>query len=43
MLEDVNRYTLHPPVDRVFALGDGASAFAHLEAAEQFGKVVLAA
>jgi NADPH:quinone reductase-like Zn-dependent oxidoreductase len=43
MLDDVNQYQLRPPVDRVFALDDGASAFAHLEGGEQFGKVVLAA
>ena len=43
MLEDVNTYQLRPPVDRVFPLQDGAQAFAHLEAGEQFGKVVLSA
>jgi zinc-binding alcohol dehydrogenase/oxidoreductase len=43
MLDDVTQYRLQPPVDRVFALQDGAAAFAHLEAGEQFGKVVLAA
>jgi zinc-binding alcohol dehydrogenase/oxidoreductase len=43
MLDDVNRYQLHPPVDRVFPLADGAAAFAHLEAGEQFGKVVVSA
>jgi zinc-binding alcohol dehydrogenase/oxidoreductase len=42
MLDDVNVHQLHPPVDRVFALEQGAAAFAHLEAGEQFGKVVLA-
>jgi zinc-binding alcohol dehydrogenase/oxidoreductase len=42
MLDDVNAYQLHPPVDQVFALADGAQAFAHLEAGAQFGKVVLA-
>jgi NADPH:quinone reductase-like Zn-dependent oxidoreductase len=42
MLDDVNRHQLRPPVDRVFALEDGAAAFAHLEAGDQFGKVVLA-
>jgi NADPH:quinone reductase-like Zn-dependent oxidoreductase len=41
MLDDVNRYQLRPPVDRVFSLSQGADAFRHLEAAEQFGKVVL--
>jgi NADPH:quinone reductase-like Zn-dependent oxidoreductase len=41
MLEDVNAHRLKPPVDRVFPLADGAAAFAHLEAGEQFGKVVL--
>jgi NADPH:quinone reductase-like Zn-dependent oxidoreductase len=41
MLDDVNRYQLRPPIDRVFGLADGADAFRHLEAAEQFGKVVL--
>ena len=41
MLEDVNRYQLRPPVDRVFSLSEGANAFRHLEAAAQFGKVVL--
>ena len=43
MLDDVNHFLLHPPVDRVFPLEDGAAAFAHLEAGEQFGKVVLSA
>jgi zinc-binding alcohol dehydrogenase/oxidoreductase len=43
MLDDVNTHTLHPPVDRVFALDEGDQAFAHLEAGNQFGKVVLAA
>jgi zinc-binding alcohol dehydrogenase/oxidoreductase len=43
MLEDVNQHQLRPPVDRVFGLDDGAAAFAHLEAGDQFGKVVLAA
>jgi NADPH:quinone reductase-like Zn-dependent oxidoreductase len=43
MLDDVNQFHLHPPVDRVFALEDGAAAFAHLEAGDQFGKVVLSA
>jgi NADPH:quinone reductase-like Zn-dependent oxidoreductase len=42
MLEDVNQHHLRPPVDRVFGLADGAAAFAHLEAGDQFGKVVLA-
>ena len=41
MLDDVNTYQLRPPVDRVFPLAEGAAAFAHLEAGEQFGKVVL--
>ncbi len=41
MLEDVNQSLIHPPVDRVFSLEEGAAAFAHLEAGEQFGKVVL--
>ena len=43
MLDDVNTYHLRPPVDRVFPLADGRAAFAHLEAGEQFGKVVIAA
>jgi zinc-binding alcohol dehydrogenase/oxidoreductase len=43
MLEDVNAHQLRPPVDRVFPLAEGAAAFAHLEAGEQFGKVVLSA
>ena len=43
MLEDVNTYQLRPPVDHVFPLAEGAQAFAHLEAGEQFGKVVLSA
>jgi NADPH:quinone reductase-like Zn-dependent oxidoreductase len=43
MLDDVNKYQLRPPVDRVFPLADGAQAFAHLEAGDQFGKVVLSA
>ena len=43
MLDDVNQHQLRPPVDRVFALEDGAAAFAHLESGNQFGKVVLSA
>jgi NADPH:quinone reductase-like Zn-dependent oxidoreductase len=43
MLDDVNRFQLRPTVDRVFPLAEGAAAFAHLEAGEQFGKVLLAA
>jgi NADPH:quinone reductase-like Zn-dependent oxidoreductase len=43
MLDDVNQHQLRPPVDRVFGLDDGAAAFDHLEAGDQFGKVVLAA
>jgi zinc-binding alcohol dehydrogenase/oxidoreductase len=43
MLDDVNTYHLRPPVDRVFPLAEGRAAFAHLEAGEQFGKVVLSA
>jgi zinc-binding alcohol dehydrogenase/oxidoreductase len=43
MLDDVNAHQLRPPVDRVFPLAEGDRAFAHLEAGEQFGKVVLAA
>jgi zinc-binding alcohol dehydrogenase/oxidoreductase len=42
MLDSVNKHRIEPPVDRVFALERGADAFAPLEAAEQFGKVVLA-
>jgi NADPH:quinone reductase-like Zn-dependent oxidoreductase len=42
MLDDVNTHQLRPPVDRVFGLADGGAAFAHLEAGDQFGKVVLA-
>ena len=41
MLDDVNRYQLRPPVDSVFSLTEGADAFRHLEAGEQFGKVVV--
>lgn len=41
MLDDVNQHQLRPPVDRVFPLGEGADAFAHLESGDQFGKVVL--
>jgi NADPH:quinone reductase-like Zn-dependent oxidoreductase len=41
MLDDVNRHRIKPPVDRAFPLGEGSAAFAHLEAGEQFGKVVL--
>jgi zinc-binding alcohol dehydrogenase/oxidoreductase len=32
---------LRPVVDRVFELGDALAAFRHLEAASQFGKIVL--
>jgi NADPH:quinone reductase-like Zn-dependent oxidoreductase len=41
MLDDVNTHALKPPVDRVFPLEQGADAFAHLESAQQFGKVVI--
>lgn len=41
MLGDVTAHGLRPPVDRVFALVDGAAAFTYLESAAQFGKVVL--
>jgi NADPH:quinone reductase-like Zn-dependent oxidoreductase len=41
MLVDVGKRGLRPPVDRVFPLADAQAAFAHLEASEQFGKVVL--
>lgn len=43
MLADVIQHRLRPPVDRTFPLADGAAAFAHLEAGDQFGKVVLRA
>jgi NADPH:quinone reductase-like Zn-dependent oxidoreductase len=43
MLETVNTHQLHPPIDRVFPLADGAQAFAHLESGNQFGKVVISA
>jgi NADPH:quinone reductase-like Zn-dependent oxidoreductase len=43
MLETVNAHQLHPPIDRVFALAEGAQAFAHLESGDQFGKVVISA
>jgi len=32
---------LHPPVDRVYPLSEGRAAFARLEEAAQFGKIVL--
>jgi len=32
---------LHPPVDSVWPLEQGKAAYARLEAAEQFGKVVI--
>jgi zinc-binding alcohol dehydrogenase/oxidoreductase len=41
MLDDVNAHELRPPVDKVFPLEQGADAFAHLEAAAQFGKVII--
>jgi zinc-binding alcohol dehydrogenase/oxidoreductase len=43
MLEAVTTHRLHPPIDRVFELSDGAQAFEHLESGSQFGKVVLSA
>jgi NADPH:quinone reductase-like Zn-dependent oxidoreductase len=43
MLDDVRQFQIRPPVDRVFDLAEGGAAFAHLEAGEQFGKVVLSA
>jgi len=43
MLRDVNTHQLRPPIDRVFPLEQGAAAFAHLEAGQQFGKVVISA
>jgi NADPH:quinone reductase-like Zn-dependent oxidoreductase len=41
MLNFVTRHKIHPIIDEVFDLKDGAKAFAKMEAGEQFGKIVL--
>jgi NADPH:quinone reductase-like Zn-dependent oxidoreductase len=41
VLKLVGQGKLRPVVDRVFPLAEAASAHAHLEKSEQFGKVVL--
>jgi len=41
MLAFVNANVIHPVVDRVFSLSEGADAFEHLHRGAQFGKVVL--
>ncbi len=41
LLELYRAHTLHPIIDRAYPLGDVREAFTRLEAAEQFGKIVL--
>jgi zinc-binding alcohol dehydrogenase/oxidoreductase len=41
LLELYRAHTLHPIIDRVYPLADISDAFRRLEAAEQFGKIVL--
>jgi NADPH:quinone reductase-like Zn-dependent oxidoreductase len=41
IVSELRQGKLLPPVDSTFSLADGRKAFEHLEAAEQFGKVVV--
>jgi zinc-binding alcohol dehydrogenase/oxidoreductase len=41
LLELYRAHSLHPVIDRAYPLEDAARAFARLEEAEQFGKIVL--
>lgn len=41
MLDLVGKYKIHPVIDKVFDLKDGAEAMARMEAGQQFGKIVL--
>ena len=41
LMAAVGAHELRPVVDTTFALADGAAAYARLERAEQFGKIVL--
>ena len=41
IVSELRQGKLLPPVDSTFSLADGRTAFEHLEAAEQFGKVVV--
>jgi len=41
LLELYRAHSLHPVIDRVYPLADVGDAFRRLEAAEQFGKIVL--
>jgi zinc-binding alcohol dehydrogenase/oxidoreductase len=41
MLDAVQRHQIHPVVDQVFSLEDGATAVAHMADCPQFGKLVL--
>jgi zinc-binding alcohol dehydrogenase/oxidoreductase len=41
MLKLVIEHQIHPIVDQVFALADGANAFKRMEAGGQFGKLVV--
>ncbi len=41
LLELYRAHSLHPMIDRAYPLAEVAAAFTRLEAAEQFGKIVL--
>jgi len=41
MVEFVEKYKIRPVVDRVFAMEEGEAAFRHMDAAGQFGKIVV--
>ncbi|HVU93756.1 MAG TPA: zinc-binding dehydrogenase [Puia sp.] len=41
MVEFVGRHGIRPVVDRVFGMDEGEAAFRHMDAAAQFGKIVI--
>ena len=41
VVEELRAGRLHPPVDSVWPLEQGRNAYARLEAAKQFGKIVI--
>jgi NADPH:quinone reductase-like Zn-dependent oxidoreductase len=42
MLSDMERFTLHPVIDRTFEIPDVSRAFSYLDAAGHFGKICIA-
>jgi D-arabinose 1-dehydrogenase-like Zn-dependent alcohol dehydrogenase len=41
MLDFVSQHQIHPVIDEIFSLADGASAFDKMAPGQQFGKIVL--